>query len=238
MGSPTQAQAEVIIANGSITVLGKLQWMILVGASMLVTPRKVEEILSRGYKDDFDMTLELEWNTQQWGTAEIEAACDVLVSEAEAADDTPAGAQRRKHCLQMIEKLLQRHRDTGTYMVKNIEVFVQKALANVRMKDSKFQNLIHLICLLARHFPEHLNALNIVTRLLKLLMAEVELGKHCGTPCTIVERSEPHNVAFMSRTCGSDTNHSACIPAARRAAARRSKRVQRWSAACRQHPHG
>jgi hypothetical protein len=62
-------------------------------------------------------------------------------------------------------------------MVKNIEVFVQKALANVRMKESKFQNLIHLICLLARHFPEHLNALNIVSRLLKLLMAEVELGK-------------------------------------------------------------
>lgn len=61
-------------------------------------------------------------------------------------------------------------------MIKNIEVLVQKALTSVKLQGVRFQNLTHLICLLARHFPENLNALNIVSRLMKLLTAEIDLG--------------------------------------------------------------
>ena len=125
--------------------------------------------------DDDNAILDIDWDTSAWSVNEIESSCATLISDCQNTPSTKL--KRRDLATKMLLRLMDRHSVATKYVESALETVVNRGLPTMNFGiDEVVFNISHLLAALAPHMADKLSRLNVVPRVVRLLLLEMDLA--------------------------------------------------------------
>ena len=132
----------------------------LVRESLIKKQGKVAKLLRKKIKvTDFEdgglsVSIDQEWDTSTWSEELIHAGCEALImifygidNENGANTNTTNSTERKERAVYMLQKLLYRHKEAETYLRRNIEKTIGKAVSKI-IRNGKTYSILDLLYIL------------------------------------------------------------------------------------------
>lgn len=153
------------------------------------------------------ISLDLEWDTSTWGSEEIEAGCEALISVFHS-NCSPA---RRNQASRMLVKLLERHTSAVNYLSRAIQPIIHKC-ASKRIRAGRSVAVLNLLyvlhCSMGRFYHE-LSSFNFVGHFFDMLLVEAKLAatliQHTFRVHRELKSKEFQTVGVLARGFGTNT---------------------------------
>eukprot|EP01041_Mallomonas_annulata_P002171 gene2171-4222_t len=126
-------------------------------------------------KMEKQIAIDLEWDTTSWSKEEIESGCETLVAIFQNSNSTEAYEEQ---AIKMLGKLLQRHEVAVTFMRRNIEMLLGKAVSR-RMNGNQTGGILPMLKVIHLCTPKYIkefSIFNTVGRILEVLLMEAKLA--------------------------------------------------------------
>ena len=126
-------------------------------------------------ESDTAAMLDIDWDTSGWTINEIESACSTLVTDCE--NTSSSKPKRRELATKMLVRLMDRHASAAKYVEVALETVVNRGLPTMNFGiDEKVFNISHLLAALGPRLPDKLSRLNVVPRVIRMMLLELDLA--------------------------------------------------------------